>query len=142
MTSRMSPNAQPLHVAFTDTPEIFATDNKGAFVFPLTHEQGERMHTIRYDEMRLVVSVWHPREGKNIDLDKAYLELRANLVEGGHWTRLAELEPVVSPYQRGDTFDGWIVLPVLSGDTALRLHGGGFQPRARLQIRASAYFVG
>ncbi|MCY3966713.1 MAG: hypothetical protein OXG83_16965 [Acidobacteria bacterium] len=137
----MSRNAQPLHVAFTATPEIYATDSKGAFVYPLTHEQGERLDTHRFDEMRFVVSVWHPREGKNIDLDKAYLELRANFAENGHWTRLAELEPVVSPYQRGETFDGWIVLPVLSGDTALRLHGGGFQPRARVQIRASAYFV-
>ena len=41
---------------------------------------GERVDTRRYDEMRFVVSVWHPRDGKNIDLDKAYLELRANFV--------------------------------------------------------------
>ena len=141
MNPRMSPNVQPLHVAFTATPEIFATDSKGAFVYPLTHELGDRLDTLRYDEMRFVVSVWHPREGKNIDLDKAYLELRANFTEDGHWTRLAELEPVVSPYQRGETFDGWIVLPVLAGDTALRLHGGGFHQRTRVQIRASAYFV-
>ena len=86
-------NLQPLHVAFTATPEIFATDSNGAFVYPLTHAQGARLDTLRYDEMRFVVSVWHPREGKNIDLDKAYLELRANFTEDGHWTRLAELEP-------------------------------------------------
>jgi len=137
----LSQNVQPLHVTFEATPEIFATDSKGAFVYALKHLDGERVDTRRYDEMRFVVSVWHPRDGKNIDLDKAYLELRANFSENGHWTRLAELEPVVSPYNRGESFDGWIVLPVLSGDSAFRLHGGGFQPRARLQVRASAYFV-
>ncbi len=137
----MSPNVPPLQVAFDPTTEIFATDSSGAFVFPLKHKDGARVDTHRYDEMRFVVSVWHPADGKTIDLDKAYLELRASFVEDGHWTRLAELEPVVSPYHRGESFDGWLVLPVLSGDSAYRLHGGGFLPRARLQIRASAYFV-
>ncbi len=128
-------------MTFEATSEIHATDGRGAFVFPLICEGGERLATGEYDELRFVVSVWHPREGKIIDLDKAYLELRANFAEGGHWMRLAELEPVVSPYNRGESFDGWIVLPVLSGTSAFRLHGGGFQPRARLQIRASAYLV-
>ena len=128
-------------MTFEATPEIFATDSKGAFVYALRGPEGARVDTRRYDEMRFVVSVWHPREGKTIDLDKAYLELRASFSEDGHWTRLAELEPVVSPYNRGESFDGWIVLPVMSGDSAFRLHGGGFQPRARVQIRASAYLV-
>ena len=61
--------------------------------------------------------------------------------EEDHWTKLAEIEPVVAPYGSGETFDGWIVLPVLGGKTSYALVGSGFDPRARLQIRASAYFV-
>jgi hypothetical protein len=49
---------------------------------------------------------------------------------------------VVPPYNSGESFDGWIVLPILGASTALRLVGAGFEPRARLQLRASAYFVG
>jgi hypothetical protein len=48
---------------------------------------------------------------------------------------------VVAPYGSGDTFDGWIVLPVLGGRSAFALVGSGFEPRTRLQVRASAYFV-
>jgi len=48
---------------------------------------------------------------------------------------------VVPPYAGGDSFDGWIVLPVLGASSAFLLVGSGFEPRARLQIRASAYFV-
>ena len=41
----------------------------------------------------------------------------------------------------GESFDGWIVLPVLGASSAFAVVGSGFEPRARLQIRASAYFV-
>jgi len=47
----------------------------------------------------------------------------------------------VPPYAGGESFDGWIVLPILGSSTAYALVGSGFEPRARLQIRASAYFV-
>jgi len=52
-----------------------------------------------------------------------------------------EIEPVVPPYAGGESFDGWIVLPVLGASSAFAVVGSGFEPRARLQIRASAYFV-
>ena len=72
----------------------------------------------------------------------AYVELRTCLdPKDEHWIRLAEVEPVVPPYKPGESFDGWIVLPVLATRTAYSLHGSGFAPRTRLQIRASAYFV-
>ena len=58
-----------------------------------------------------------------------------------HWARLAEIEPVVPPYDPGASFDGWIVLPVLSVRSSYQIVGSGFQPRARLQVRASAYLV-
>ena len=45
------------------------------------------------------------------------------------------------PYNAGGTFDGWIVLPILGTTTAYELTGSGFAPRARVQIRASAYLV-
>ena len=48
---------------------------------------------------------------------------------------------MVPPYAPGDTFDGWIVLPVLGARSAFSLFGSGFEPRTRLQIRASAYLV-
>jgi len=48
---------------------------------------------------------------------------------------------VVAPYGSGETFDGWIVLPVLAAKSAFALVGSGFEPRTRLQVRASAYFV-
>ena len=59
-----------------------------------------------------------------------------------HMLELAEIEPVVPPYNAGESFDGWIVLPVLASVTALKLFGSGFEARARLQLRASVYFVG
>lgn len=134
--------AAPLHVVFDTTPEIFASDNGGTFVFPLTVGEEAFVDTSKHDEMRLMISVWHPSDKHTIDLDKAYVELRTNVDPADdHWTKLAEMEPVVPPYGAGETFDGWIVLPVLGSRTALTVWGSGFAPRARLQIRASAYFV-
>ena len=61
--------------------------------------------------------------------------------EDERWVKLAEIEPVVPPYGAGDSFDGWIVLPVLAARSTFALFGSGFGARTRLQIRASAYFV-
>ena len=73
---------------------------------------------------------------------RAYLELQGSFdPEEEHWTKLAEIEPVVAPYGTGETFDGWIVLPVMAGRSSYALVGSGFEPRSRLQIRASAYLV-
>jgi hypothetical protein len=131
----------PLDVVFDSTPEIFATDSGGAFQFPLLVHGEARIPTSAYDEVRVVVSLWHPSSQKTIDLDKAYLELRGRFdPEDEHWTRIAEIEPVVPP-TGADSFDGWIVLPVLAADSAFALFGTGFEPRTRLQIRATAYFV-
>lgn len=134
--------AAPLQVIFDPTPEIFATDNNGSFHYPLLHGSHRFLETGPYDEVRFVVSVWHPSEQKTIDLDRAYVEIRATFnPDEDHWTKIAEVEPVVPPYNSGDSFDGWIVLPVLASASAFALVGSGFAPRSRLQVRASAYFV-
>jgi hypothetical protein len=131
-----------LQLLFDSTPEIFATDSAGAFVFPLQTDGDGWVDTDVFDEVRFVFSVWHPAGNKIIDLDRAYVELQAAFdPEEDHWTKLAEIEPVVAPYGTGDTFDGWIVLPVLGARSAFALVGSGFEPRTRLQVRASAYFV-
>lgn len=141
MSSKTPPS--PLHLIFDPTPEIFASDNQGTFSFPLSSGGITHLDTARYDELRFVVSLWHPSEKQSIDLDRAYVELRASFdPDGDHWTKLAEVEPVVPPYNAGESFDGWIVLPVLAARTALKLCGSGFEPRSRLQLRASVYFVG
>jgi len=131
-----------LQLLFDPTPEIHATDSAGGFVWQLVVGGDGWIDTDPFDEVRLVFSVWHPSGNKIIDLDKAYVELQAAFdPEEDHWTKLAEIEPVVAPYGSGDTFDGWIVLPVLGGRSAFALVGSGFEPRTRLQVRASAYFV-
>lgn len=134
--------ASSRHIVFDATPEIFATDNTGSFHFPLlVHGEG-MIPTEGFDEVRLTLSLWHPSGKRNIDLDKAYVELRACFdAEADHWTKLAEIEPVVPPYGAGDSFDGWIVLPVLAARTAFALYGSGLEARSRLQLRASAYLV-
>ncbi len=138
----MNSNASPSHILFDVTPEIFATDTAGKFDFPLQVKGESTLETGSYDEMRFVMSLWHPSSRRTIDLDRAYVELSGSLdPTEEHWIKLAEIEPVVPPYNSGDTFDGWIVLPVLSVRSAFSISGNGFQPRARLQIRASAYFV-
>ncbi len=138
----MNSNTPPSHVIFDATPEIFATDTAGSFRFDLMVGGQPRFQTSAYDEMRFVMSLWHPSNQRAIDLDRAYVELSGSMdPKEDHWIKLAEIEPVVPPYNSGGTFDGWIVLPVLATDSAFALSGSGFQPRARLQIRASAYFV-
>lgn len=128
-------------VSFDPTPEIFATDAGGAFSFPLEVDGERSLDTGAFDEVRLVFSVWHPSERRSIDLDRAYVELRAAFEPGEErWIRIAEIEPVVPPYG-SDSFDGWIVLPVLASETSFALFGAGFEPRSRVQIRGSAYFV-
>ncbi len=138
----MSRDVPPRHIILDPTPEIFATDSSGAFVFPLLDHGQANLDTSPYDEARFVFSIWHPSNKKAIDLDRAYSELRGSFnPEEEHWVKLAEIEPVVPPYSAGDSFDGWIVLPILASLSAFSLYGSGFEPRTRLQIRASAYFV-
>lgn len=138
----MSRDSPPCRVIFDPTSEIFATDNSGAFTFPLLEDGRARFATSAYDEIRFVVSIWHPSGNRAIDLDRAYVEFQANLAANeDHWVKLAEVEPVVSPYNGSGRFDGWIILPIFSTDSAFAVVGSGFEPRARLQVRASAYLV-
>ena len=138
----MSREIQPMHVNFDPTPEIFATDTAGGFAFPLVHKGKAMIDTTQFDEVRFVVSLWSPSSKSVLDLDRAYAEIRGSFdPEEEHWVKLAEVEPVVPPYGASDSFDGWIVLPVLASRSAFALFGSGFEPRSRLQIRVSAYFV-
>ena len=138
----MSSDVHPRQFIFDATPEIFATDSNGAFMFPLLSKTEPLLETVSYDEARFVFSLWSPSSNGTIDLDRAYAELRGSFdPDEEHWVKLAEIEPVVPPYGTGDSFDGWIVLPVLAARSAFALFGSGFEPRTRLQIRASAYFV-
>jgi hypothetical protein len=138
----MSASTPPRHIVFDPTPEIYATDTAGSFSYPLLVAGTAFVATHLYDEVRFVFSIWHPSGQRTIDLDRAYVELRSSFdPEEEHWTKIAEIEPVVPPYAGGDSFDGWIVLPVLAASSAFALVGSGFEPRARLQIRATAYFV-
>jgi hypothetical protein len=90
----------------------------------------------------LLMSLWYPSNRRTIDLDRAYVEVRAWFdSKEEHWYKLAEIEPVVPPYNSGSTFDGWVVLPIFATQSAFALAGGGFHPRARLQLRASVYLV-
>ena len=134
--------AEPLQVVFDPTPEIYATDSGGAFNFPLLVGGRAELDTTDFDEARFLFSIWHPSSRRVIDLDRAYVELRASFdPDEDHWTKIAEIEPVVPPYAGGESFDGWIVLPILGSTSAFAVVGSGFEPRARLQVRASAYFV-
>jgi hypothetical protein len=138
----MNGSRPPLQLHFDHTPEIYATDSSGSFFLPLTVEGAAGIETGPFDEVRVVISVWHPAGNRSIDLDRAYLELRASFdPEEEHWTKIAEIEPVVPPYAGSDSFDGWIVLPILGTTSAFALYGSGFDPRARIQVRASAYLV-
>ena len=138
----MSRDTQPRQVIFDPTPEIFATDSAGAFHFPLLCDSEARVDTSVYDEVRFVFSLWSPSSKITIDLDRSYAELRGSFDPSDErWIKLAEIEPVVPPYAPGDTFDGWIVLPILGAKSAFALFGSGFEPRTRIQIRASAYLV-
>lgn len=130
-------------IAFDSSPEIFAVDNRGFFEFPLTSDGVAVQDLEGFDELRLTLSIWHPSDKQVIDYDRAYVELRAALDPAGeHWSRLAEVEPVVPPYDAGERFDGWIVLPTLGLKASFQVYGGGFTPRSRIQIRATALLVG
>ena len=132
----------PKQVFFDSTPEIHATDTGGGFQYALLAGGEAFLETRDYDEIRFVFSLWHPSANRSIDLDRSYVELRARLRhEEEHWIKLAEVEPVVAPYAGGESFDGWLVLPVMSDIAAFCLVGSGFEARARLQIRASGYLV-
>ena len=138
----MNSGTRPQQILFDPTAEIFATDNAGSFSFVLTRDGKPEVETAPFDEVRLVFSIWHPSSGRAIDLDRAYAEVQGSFDPGEeHWVKLAEIEPVVSPYSGSERFDGWIVLPAFSPVSAFRLVGAGFEPRARLQIRAYGYFV-
>jgi hypothetical protein len=136
---------EALRITFDATHEMFATDNNGGFSYPLRTNGESYLDLGEFDECRLIFSVWHPSEQRSIDLDRAYVELRGSFdadadAEDVRWTRIAEIEPVVPPYG-SDSFDGWIVLPVLAPVTAFALFGAGFEARSRIQVRGSAYFV-
>ncbi len=138
----MSRDIQPRQIIFDPTPEIFATDSAGMFQFQLLDDSQAYADTATYDEARFVFSLWSPSSKSTIDLDRSYAELRGSFnPHDEHWIKLAEIEPVVPPYAPGDSFDGWIVLPILGAQSAFTLFGSGFEPRTRLQIRASAYLV-
>jgi hypothetical protein len=133
---------EPIQIRFDPTPEIFATDSGGRFSLVLRNRGEERIETVAFDEIRFVFSIWHPSPQRAIDLDHAYVELGCRLdSQDDHWVKLAEIEPVVPPYNAGGTFDGWIVLPVLGTSSAFEVSGSGFKARARVQIRANAYLV-
>jgi len=132
----------PHQVQFDAPPEIFATDTAGRFHFPLRLGGELQLSTAAYDEVRFVFSIWHPSPRRAIDLDRAFVEIACSFdADEEHWIKLAEIEPVVPPYNSGDSFDGWIVLPVLGAHTAYAVGGSGFEPRARVQVRANAYLV-
>ncbi|MDH3404309.1 MAG: hypothetical protein OES32_03180 [Acidobacteriota bacterium] len=138
----MTPSSPPRHAVFDPTPEIFATDAAGAFWFPLLVGGHPAVETHAFDEVRLMISLWYPSSKRTIDLDSAYVELRGLIDPGSdHWCKLAEIEPVVPAYNAGQSFDGWIVLPIFSTRSTFGIAGHGFEARARVQIRASAYFV-
>ena len=68
----------PRQVVFDSTPEIYATDSQGSFNFPLAVAGKTFLGTSSYDEVRFVFSIWHPSGQRTIDLDRAYVELRAS----------------------------------------------------------------
>lgn len=139
----MSRDVRPRQILFDHTAEIFATDSGGGFFFPLLADGESWVDTGDFDEIRFTFSIWSPASSSTpFDMDRCYAEMRGRLdPEEEHWTKLSEVEPVVSPYGGGETFDGWLLLPVLGERSSFALGGGGFGSRTRLQIRASAFLV-
>lgn len=129
-------------LGFDPSPEILAVDNRGYFQFPLTVDGIAAQDLRTFDELRLTVSIRHASDKHVLDYDRAYVEIRACFGDDDHWIRLAEIEPVVPPFDSGGQFDGWVVLPVLAESAALRINGGGFEPRSRIQVRSLALLVG
>ena len=72
----------PLQVLFDPTPEIFATDSAGGFLFPLLASGAQAIETGAYDEVRFLISLWHPKSGRAIDPDRAYVELQGAFDSG------------------------------------------------------------
>ena len=132
-----------LQLLFDVTPEIYATDSAGGFVLPLVVSGDGCIETEPFDEVRFVFSVWHPSRQQG-DRPRPRLR-RAPGARSIPKRTTGRSSPRSSrwcaPYGAGETFDGWIVLPVLGARTAYALVGSGFEPRTRLQVRASAYFV-
>lgn len=129
-------------IVFDPTPEIFATGADGGFSYPLLDHDDDWLETAGFDESRFILSMWHPASHRTIDLDRAYVELQGRFdPHEEHWVKIAEIEPIVPAYNSGASYDGWIVLPVFAPRSSFRLAGAGLEGRARLQIRASAYFV-
>jgi hypothetical protein len=140
--AQMSRPIDTRQVVFDPTPEIFASSADGGFSFPLVEGGKEWVETVGFDESRFVLSMWHPSSTRTIDLDRAYVELQGRFdTQEEHWVKIAEIEPIVPAYNSGASFDGWIVLPVFAPRSSFRIIGAGLEARARLQIRASAYFV-
>ena len=111
-----------LQVPFDATPEIFATDGDGRFSFDLAHQSEDWLDTAAFDEVRIVLSIWHPSAHRSIDLDRAYVELLGRFdTDQDHWVRVAEIEPIVPAYDSGRSFDGWLVLPVLGVRSSYRV---------------------
>lgn len=138
----MTTRTAPQHLLFDPTPEIFATDGGGGFHFELLLDGQSSFETGGYDEVRFALSLWYPAQDRVIDLDRAYVEVQTRIVtDEDRWFKLAEMEPVVPAYGAGETFDGWVVLPILAAESAYAVGGGGFAARSRLQIRATAFFV-
>ncbi|MEM6792425.1 MAG: hypothetical protein AAF725_00455 [Acidobacteriota bacterium] len=138
----MSRDHTPRQILFDSTSEVFATDSSGMFTFPLEYQGDPWIETRHYDEVRFIVSLWTPSANSVLDLDRTYAELRGSFdPDENWWVKLAEIEPVVPPYGAGDSFDGWIVLPILAEKSAFSIFGSGFEGRTRLQLRTSAYLV-
>ena len=121
-----------MQVVFDPTPEIYATDSGGSFSFPLLVGGRAEVDTAEFDEARFLFSIWHPSSRRGIDLDRAYVEPQ---------TESPNLFAVMPAYAGGESFDGWIVLPVMARASAFGLYGSGFEPRTRIQVRAYGYFV-
>ena len=83
-----------------------------------------------FDEVRFVFSIWHPSGQRTIDLDRAYVELRASFDPvAAHWTKIAESEPVVPP-SGGDSFDGWRGRPIQDRTSSSAARSPSTEPRA------------
>ena len=138
----MNRSNETRQVFFDATPEIFATSADGTFCHRLRESDSEWVETTGFDESRFILSMWHPASHRTIDLDRAYVELQGCFdPQEEQWVKIAEIEPIVPAYNAGATFDGWIVLPVFAPRSSFRISGAGLEGRARLQIRANAYFV-
>ncbi len=125
----MSSTTPPRQVVFDPTPGDPRHRYRGPAPAIRSWSAGKAfLGTSAYDEVRFVLSLWHPSGQRTIDLDRAYVELRACFdPEEEHWTKIAEIEPVVPPYAGSDSFDGWIVRRCWGSSSAFALFGSGFE---------------